>query len=60
MLFVWKLDRLGRSLAHLVNTVQDLSAGGLGLRVLAGQEAQPKGMSPGSGPACGVSTSDAQ
>ena len=26
MLVVWKLDRLGRTLAHLVNTVQDLSA----------------------------------
>ena len=36
MLVVWKLDRLGRNLAHLVNTVQDLSARGVGLRVLAG------------------------
>ena len=32
--------RLGRNLAHLVNTVQDLSARGVGLRVLAGQGAQ--------------------
>ena len=32
-MLVWKLDRLGRNLAHLVNTVQDLS---VGLRVLAG------------------------
>ena len=40
MLVVWKLDRLGRNLAHLVNTVQDLSARGVGLRVLAGQGAQ--------------------
>ena len=39
MLVVWKLDRLG-NLAHLVNTVQDLSARGVGLRVLAGQGAQ--------------------
>ena len=39
MLVVWKLDRLGRNLAHLVNTVQDLSARGVGLRVLAGQGA---------------------
>ena len=36
----WKLDRLGRNLTHLVNTVQDLSARGVGLRVLAGQGAQ--------------------
>jgi len=37
---VWKLDRLGRDLKHLVNTVQDLSNRGIGLRVLAGQGAQ--------------------
>ena len=40
MLVVWKLDRLGRTLAHLVNTVQDLSARGVGRRVLTGQGAQ--------------------
>ena len=28
VLVVWKLDRLGRNLAHLVNAVQDLSARG--------------------------------
>ena len=37
---VWKLDRLGRTLVHLVNTVQDLSTRGVGLRVLTGQGAQ--------------------
>ena len=40
VLVVWKLDRLGRNLAHLVNTVRDLSARGVGLRVLTGQGAQ--------------------
>ena len=40
VLVVWKLDRLGRTLAHLVNTVQDLSARGVGLRVLTGHGAQ--------------------
>ena len=39
VLVVWKLDRLGRNLAHLVHTVQDLSARDVGLRVLAGQGA---------------------
>ena len=36
LLVVWKLDRLGRNLTHLVNTVQNLSVRGVGLRVLAG------------------------
>ena len=40
MLVVWKLDRLGCNLVHLVNTVQDLSARDVGLRVLTGQGAQ--------------------
>ena len=40
VLVVWTLDRLGRTLAHLVNTVQDLSTRGVGLRVLTGQGAQ--------------------
>lgn len=40
ILVVWKLDRLGRDLKHLVNTVQDLSDRSIGLRVLAGQGAQ--------------------
>ena len=38
-LLVWKLDRLGRNLHHLVNTVHDLTARGIGLRVLTGQGA---------------------
>src|SRR5215213_7020281 len=38
-LVVWKLDRLGRNLHHLVNTVHDLTARGVGLKVLSGQGA---------------------
>jgi DNA invertase Pin-like site-specific DNA recombinase len=38
-LIVWKLDRLGRSLRHLFNTVHDLMERGVGLRVLTGQGA---------------------
>ena len=38
-LVVWKLDRLGRNLRHLVNTVHDLTARGVGLKVLTGQGA---------------------
>jgi len=39
-LVIWKLDRLGRSLHHLVNTVSDLSECGVGLKVLTGTGAQ--------------------
>jgi len=38
-LIVWKLDRLGRDLRHLVNTGHELTDGGIGLRVLTGQGA---------------------
>jgi DNA invertase Pin-like site-specific DNA recombinase len=38
-LVVWKLDRLGRSLRHLVNVVHDLTSRGIGLKVLTGQGA---------------------
>src|SRR3546814_12123157 len=37
VLIVWKLDRLGRTLTHLVSTVQNLSDRGIGLRVLTGK-----------------------
>lgn len=36
---VWKLDRLGRDLRHLVNIVHDLTQRGIGLKVLTGQGA---------------------
>ncbi|MBX9620657.1 MAG: recombinase family protein [Alphaproteobacteria bacterium] len=38
-LLVWKLDRLGRNLRHLINTVHDLTTRGIGLKVLTGQGA---------------------
>ena len=38
-LVIWKLDRLGRNLRHLVNVVHDLTERGVGLRVLTGQGA---------------------
>ena len=38
-LVIWKLDRLGRNLRHLVNLVGDLTAREVGLKVLAGEGA---------------------
>jgi DNA invertase Pin-like site-specific DNA recombinase len=38
-LVVWKLDRLGRDLRHLVNTVHDLAGRGVGFKVLSGHGA---------------------
>jgi DNA invertase Pin-like site-specific DNA recombinase len=38
-LVVWKLDRLGRNLKHLVSTVDDLSKRNIGFKVLSGQGA---------------------
>jgi DNA invertase Pin-like site-specific DNA recombinase len=38
-LVVWKLDRLGRNLRHLVNTVHDLEKRGIGFKVLSGHGA---------------------
>lgn len=38
-LVVWKLDRLGRDLHHLINTVHELTGRGIGLKVLSGHGA---------------------
>src|SRR5271167_1302948 len=38
-LIVWKLDRLGRNLRHLVNTIHELMERKIGFRVLTGQGA---------------------
>jgi DNA invertase Pin-like site-specific DNA recombinase len=39
-LVLWKLDRLGRDLRHLVSTAEDLRLRGVGLKVLTGAGAQ--------------------
>src|SRR5262249_34354327 len=39
ILVVWKLDRLGRDLKHLITTVQDLTERGIGFKVLSGHGA---------------------
>lgn len=39
-LVVWKLDRLGRNLKHLINTVDDLRQRNIGFKVLSGSGAQ--------------------
>lgn len=39
ILVVWKLDRLGRNLSHLVKTVTDLAEKGVGFKVLTGRGA---------------------
>ena len=38
-LIIWKLDRLGRDLRHLVNTVHDLTGRNIGHKVLTGHGA---------------------
>ena len=45
-LVVYKLDRLGRNLRHLVNTVHELTARGIGFKVLTGHGATINTTSP--------------
>lgn len=40
ILVVWKLDRLGRDLRHLVNLIHDLTTRGIGFKVLEGHGAE--------------------
>jgi len=40
LLVIWKLDRLGRSFKHLIDTTKDLTNRGIGLKVLSGQGAE--------------------
>ncbi len=53
-LVVWKLDRLGRDLRHLVNVVQELSDREIGLRILAGRGAQIDTTTPAGRLVCGI------
>jgi DNA invertase Pin-like site-specific DNA recombinase len=47
-LIVWKLDRLGRNLPDLVNTVHDITNRGIGIRVLSGHGASIGTVTPGA------------
>ena len=59
-LVVWKLDRLGRSLRHLVNLVHDLTSRGVRLRVLCGQGAAIDTTTPAGMPIFGIFASLAE
>ena len=40
ILVVWKLDRLGRNLKHLINTIDDLNKRNIGFKVLSGRRSK--------------------
>jgi DNA invertase Pin-like site-specific DNA recombinase len=54
ILIVWKLDRLGRDLRHLVNTVHDLTSRNIGLKVLTGHGASIDTTTPNGKLAFGI------
>lgn len=54
VLVVWKLDRLGRDLHHLVNLMKDLADRGAGLKVLTGQGAAVDTTTPAGKLAFGI------
>jgi hypothetical protein len=53
-LVVWKLDRLGRNLRHLVNAIHDLTARRVGLKVLSGHGAAIDTTTPAGKPVFGI------
>jgi DNA invertase Pin-like site-specific DNA recombinase len=53
-LVVWKLDRLGRNLRHLVNTLHDLTKQGVEFKVLTGQGASIDTTTPAGKLAFGI------
>jgi DNA invertase Pin-like site-specific DNA recombinase len=59
-LVVWKLDRLGRDLRHLVNTVHDLAQRGVGFKVLTGQGASIDATTPAGKLVFGIFTALAE
>lgn len=59
-LLVWKLDRLGRNLKHLICTVDELRLRGVGFRVLTGQGANMDTTTPEGRLAFGIFASLAE
>lgn len=53
-LVLWKLDRLGRDLKHLVETAESLRVRGIGLKVLSGAGAQIDTTTPNGRLAFGI------